>query len=119
MRRHGGILANSHARPLITQQEAKPLFVLLRSHTHALRIIATPVELASHTRCETHIARNSRDLALLQYTSGSTGNPKGVSLSHANLLANIRAMGGACAEKGDTSAGNDAFLERRPRGVQH
>ncbi len=32
------------------------------------------------------------DLAFLQYTSGSTGNPKGVMLSHANLLTNMQQM---------------------------
>jgi fatty-acyl-CoA synthase len=40
-------------------------------------------------------ARHSGDIALLQYTSGSTGDPKGVTLTHANLLANMRAIGGA------------------------
>lgn len=32
------------------------------------------------------------DLAFLQYTSGSTGNPKGVMLTHSNLLANLLGM---------------------------
>jgi len=32
------------------------------------------------------------DIAFLQLTSGSTGNPKGVMLTHANLLTNIRQM---------------------------
>lgn len=32
------------------------------------------------------------DLAFLQYTSGSTGNSKGVMLTHANLVANLRQM---------------------------
>lgn len=33
-------------------------------------------------------APEARDLALIQYTSGTTGNPKGVNLSHRNLVAN-------------------------------
>src|SRR5690349_16081718 len=32
------------------------------------------------------------DTAFIQYTSGSTGNPKGVMLTHANLLTNIKQM---------------------------
>jgi len=40
-------------------------------------------------------ARQGSDIALLQYTSGSTGDPKGVMLTHANLLANMRAIGEA------------------------
>jgi 1-acyl-sn-glycerol-3-phosphate acyltransferase len=39
--------------------------------------------------------RKCSDIALLQYTSGSTGDPKGVTLTHANLLANIRSIGEA------------------------
>lgn len=33
------------------------------------------------------------DIAFIRYTSGSTGHPRGVVLTHANPLANIRAAG--------------------------
>ncbi|MFC5703416.1 AMP-binding protein, partial [Cohnella faecalis] len=32
------------------------------------------------------------DIAFIQFSSGSTGEPKGVTLTHANLLANMRAI---------------------------
>ena len=45
----------------------------------------------------------------MQYTSGSTGQPKGVALTHENLLANIRAMGQASA-----ASGADTFVSWLP-----
>lgn len=38
---------------------------------------------------------SSRSLALMQFTSGSTGNPKGVMLSHGNLIHNCRLLDSA------------------------
>jgi len=42
------------------------------------------------------------ELALLQYTSGSTASPRGVMLSHANLHANVTALNQARQQAGDT-----------------
>ena len=38
------------------------------------------------------VIRGSDDIAFIQYSSGSTSDPKGVCLTHANLTANIRAI---------------------------
>jgi acyl carrier protein len=109
LQRHGGILANSQARLLISVAQAKPLFVLMRAHTDTLHSIATVDDLAARGGSDPHIARSAADLAFIQYTSGSTGNPKGVSLTHANLLANIRAAGAAIEVQG-----TDVFVSWLP-----
>ncbi len=48
-------------------------------------------------------ASGPQDTALIQFSSGSTSEPKGVILSHANLLANIGAITAAAAINRDDS----------------
>lgn len=92
--RQAGILRNAGAALLIAAPEATGVSALLRLQVASLRGVVTVDELASGTAALPAPAQ-ADTMALLQYTSGSTGDPKGVALSHANILANIRAMGEA------------------------
>ncbi len=95
LRRQSGILANCLAPLLITVPEARGVARLLRASTPTLQEIVSVADLGRRRSAPPSFRPAARDTAFLQYTSGSTGNPKGVILSHANLLANIRAMGRA------------------------
>ncbi len=97
LRRQGRILANAEAAVLITTEDALLVARLLTAAVATLGTVTTVAELSSHGAQFERAAPPPEALAFLQYTSGSTGDPKGVMLSHANLLANIRADGQALA----------------------
>jgi 1-acyl-sn-glycerol-3-phosphate acyltransferase len=96
LKRHAGILANAEAAMIVTVDAGKPVAAMLQAAVPTLAAIVTPDDLRAAARRRPMPPPGYRpqqsDIAFLQYTSGSTGAPKGVMLTHANLLANIRAL---------------------------
>ena len=89
-------------RILAIVQRATPKVIMgPASHKPGLQALAQmtqgavlcPEELdAAETEGEVHLTVNPQDVAFIQFTSGSTGDPKGVMVSHANLMANLQAI---------------------------
>lgn len=89
------ILNSAEVRILVTFDRAENLSRLLQTFVRSLRLVTTVDDLMDAEELQhPHVAK-SDSFAFIQYTSGSTSDPKGVLLSHANLLANIRAYGAA------------------------
>jgi 1-acyl-sn-glycerol-3-phosphate acyltransferase len=93
LRRHSTILKNCEAKMMVIIPEAKRFAQVLKAQVESMHTLATIEELTSGNAVYAKFNPSANDIAFLQYTSGSTGNPKGVMLTHANLLANIHALG--------------------------
>lgn len=109
LRRHVDLLSNAGAAMLLTEPEAMGPARLLGSSVASMRRIATVEEMLRSGSPGTLPAPDPMATALIQYTSGSTGQPKGVVLSHAAVMANIRAMG-----EGAQVTSEDVFVSWLP-----
>jgi natural product biosynthesis luciferase-like monooxygenase protein len=68
----------------------------------ALRWMATDNVSAEHAAAFRPVRVPAEALAFLQYTSGSTGDPRGVMVTHGNVLHNERAIAQAFRHDGDS-----------------
>jgi fatty-acyl-CoA synthase len=106
--RQSAILNNAEVCVLLTFRRAEAVAHLLKPRVRSLAAVVDAERLIDAAdkapppapgALPAHLSgsrvRKSSDIALLQYTSGSTGDPKGVVLTHANMLANMRATGKA------------------------
>ncbi len=94
--RQTAILRNAEPLFLIASQRIEVLARMLRPAVPSLSEVIRPERMRGGEEIDWRgVLPGGERPALIQYTSGSTGDPKGVLLTHANLLANIRAIGKA------------------------
>lgn len=101
MARCAKILDNAQAQILITFDRAARVAEIARDRVSCIEhVVSSKVLLNTDAGADGAVATRAivgeQDTALLQYTSGSTGDPKGVELTQFNVVANIRASREGC-----------------------
>ncbi|TWP48844.1 AMP-binding protein [Lentzea tibetensis] len=100
--RFARVLADSQATTLL----ADPFVLSMLTSSGAPEGLPPVVTIDPDTPIDREWSRlpSPEDLALVQYTSGSTNQPKGVMLTHGNLMANMRAISDVFKLDTDTRA---------------
>ena len=91
------IIKSSGAQVLITTKQVSPLLWSLVAKVDILQDILLTDKIRDHDDTKTgdsldDVVIRPEDPCFLQFTSGSTSDPKGVVVTHANLVANAKAI---------------------------
>ncbi|MGH9343996.1 MAG: AMP-binding protein [Terriglobia bacterium] len=101
VRRQVLILKNAEVRFLVSFDRVRAVSQIMRLSIPSL-IGVTSVEVLGRSGAKLPTrGLEPAEIAFIQYTSGSTGDPKGVVLTHSNVLANVRGIGSSVHFRSD------------------
>ena len=86
------IVAKAGARALVTTAQIKRMLGTVQSASPALEQVVAVEAIRESLELLKPVKLTGDDVAFLQFTSGSTSRPKGVMLTHANLMANVKCI---------------------------
>jgi len=86
------IVAKSGARVLVTSNEIRRILGTVQQKAPDLEKVADIADLKTMREELKPVKVGLDDVCFLQFTSGSTSKPKGVTLTHQNLAANVHAI---------------------------
>lgn len=99
----GAILTSSQTLSTLDTRHLDPVAAAL-----PMVAVDSPAMLSGNLNWETSDVVSPESIALLQYTSGSTNEPKGVIVSQRNVMANLAAIASSFGLESDHSAADHA-----------